>query len=235
MNADDLKIKEAADEYAKQHKKSIAKKLTDISLYQAETNPVSVFMAGSPGAGKTEASKWLIEQIAGREDAILRIDTDELRKYFDAYAGNNSHLFQGATSILAEKIHDFAIDNHQSFIFDGTFSKINIARKNIARSLDKGRPVSILYVYQDPVQAWDFVKQRALIDGRRIPKESFIEQYFSAREVVNTIKKEFPGVQVYLLVKNIDGSTQDYRQNVENIDNYIKEMYTRESLNNMLL
>lgn len=235
MNTEDLKIKEAADEYARQNKKPIAKRLTDTSLYQPETHPVSVFMAGSPGAGKTESSKWLITQIAGREDAILRIDTDELRKNFDSYTGDNSHLFQGATSILANKMHDCAMDNSQSFIFDGTFSKIEIARKNIARSLDKGRSVSILYVYQDPLQAWDFVKKRALIDGRQVPKDSFIEQYFNAREVVNSIKKEFSPVQVYLLVKNIDGSTQEYRQNVDNIDNYVKEMYTRESLNSMLL
>ncbi len=235
MNSEDLKIKEVADEYARQNKKSIAKKLTDVLLFQPETHPVSVFMAGSPGAGKTESSKWLITQIAGKEDAILRIDTDELRKNFSHYTGNNSHLFQGATSIIANRMHDYALDNHQSFIFDGTFSKIEVARKNIARSLDKGRSVSILYVYQDPIQAWEFVKQRALIDGRHVPKESFIEQYLNAREVVNIIKKEFPSVTVYLLIKNMDGSTQEYQQNVANIDNHIKEMYTRESLNNMLL
>lgn len=235
MNPEELKIKEIADEYARKNKKDIAKKLTDVSKYLSEPHPVSVFMAGSPGAGKTESSKWLVTQLTGNENGILRIDTDELRSYFPDYNGQNSKLFQSAVSILADRIHDCAIDKNQSFVFDGTFSKIEIARKNIQRSLSHERPVQILYVYQDPLQAWEFVKKRALIDGRHIPKESFIEQYFNARVTVNTMKKEFPNTKVYLLVKNIDGSTQDYRENVDNIDNYVKESYTRDTLNSMLL
>lgn len=236
MTEEELQIKETAEAYAREHKKRIAKEITDVSVYPSEIHPVSVFMAGSPGAGKTESSKWLITKLSqGNENGILRIDTDELRKCFIGYTGDNSSLFQSATSILAEKIHDCAISNDQSFIFDGTFSKIDIARKNVNRSLSHKRPVQILYVYQDPQQAWGFVKERALVDGRVVPKEAFIEQYFNARISVNTIKKEFPEVKVYLLIKNIDGSTQEYRENIDNIDNYVKESYTVDILNDMLL
>lgn len=49
------KVAEAALKFAQKHKTEIAKQLTDVALYPPELIPVSVFMAGSPGAGKTEA------------------------------------------------------------------------------------------------------------------------------------------------------------------------------------
>lgn len=232
-SAEELKIKEDAEEYARLNKNRIAKEI--ISKYEPESNPVSVFMAGSPGAGKTESSIWLIKELSKKENCILRIDPDELRKYFTEYTGKNSGLFQGATSIIAEKIHDLAIKENISFVFDTTFSKINKAKLNIQRSLDHKKSVQIIYVYQDPIQAWEFVKARELKDGRHVPKESFVEEYFNARMVVNQIKKDFPNIKLYLLMKNIDGTTQEYKENVDNIDNYIKEIYTVDTLKSMLL
>jgi len=128
-----------------------------------------------------------------------------------------------------------AIKKNISFIFDTTFSKIDKARLNIQRSLDHKKSVQVIYVYQDPIQAWEFVKARELKDGRHVPKESFIEEYFNARVVVNQIKKDFPNIKLYLLVKNIDGTTQEYKENIDNIDNFIKENYTGDYLNNMLV
>lgn len=233
MSPEELNIKETAEEYARSNKNRIAKEI--ISKYPIEANPISVFMAGSPGAGKTEASKNLIKELTGVEESTLRIDPDELRQFFVQYTGKNSSLFQGATSILAEKIHDLAIKKNISFVFDTTFSKIDKAKLNVERSLDHKRLVQVIYVYQDPIQAWGFVKARELKDGRHIPKESFIEEYFKARTVVNQIKKEFSEVTLYLLVKNIDGTVQDYKENIDNIDNHVKESYTNDTLNNMLL
>ena len=149
MNSDELKIKEDAEEFARLNKKKIAKEI--ISKYEPESNPISVFMAGSPDAGKTEASKWLIKKLTRKDDSILRIDPDELRERFLDYNGKNSSLFQGATSILTEKIHDIAVESDLSFIFDTTFSKNEKAHKNIKRSLDHNREVQVIYVYQDPI------------------------------------------------------------------------------------
>ena len=108
MNSEELKIKENSEEYARLNKNRIARDI--ISKYEPELNPVSVFMAGSPGAGKTESSKRLINELSKREDPILRIDPDELREFFKGYTGRNSNLFQGATSILAEKSELFKRD-----------------------------------------------------------------------------------------------------------------------------
>lgn len=75
---------------AKSNKKDIAKELTDKTTFIPEANPVSVFMAGSPGAGKTEASKSLIDRLSHGHPQVLRIDPDELRNRFEDYSGDNS-------------------------------------------------------------------------------------------------------------------------------------------------
>ncbi|EIK67707.1 hypothetical protein PseBG33_1217 [Pseudomonas synxantha BG33R] len=137
MTPAEIDISEEALRFARSNKKSIAKRLTDKAIYPSEESPVSVFMAGSPGAGKTEASIALVNLFA--DTPILKIDPDELRKEFAAYQGANSWLFQQGVSILVEKIVDLALDQRQSFLLDGTFSNLEIARSNVERSLRKGR------------------------------------------------------------------------------------------------
>jgi predicted ABC-type ATPase len=229
----DRTVYEDALRFARSNKKAIAKRLTNKELYPPEEAPVSVFMAGSPGAGKTEASIALVNLFA--DTAILRIDADELRSEFPAYAGTNSWLFQGGVSILVDKILDFALDQRQSFILDGTFSNIDVARRNVDRSLKKGRFIQILYVYQSPVLAWGFVNAREAAEGRRIHKEHFIQQYFAARDVVNALKLEYQGdVHVDLLLKHIDNSGRLYKAGVDKIDYHIPEQHTRADLEAML-
>jgi UDP-N-acetylglucosamine kinase len=234
-SAEELKIKTEADAFANEHKDEIAKGATDTNIFLPEVNPVSVFMAGSPGAGKTESSKNLIKKFSKDGHQILRIDPDELRIKIPGYTGSNSYLFHGAVSILVSKIHDLVLKNKQSFVFDGTLSRVHIARENIQRSLKRDRFVQIFYVYQDPIQAWNFVQKRELLEGRRIKKEHFITQYFAAHDSVNCLKKEFGDkVKVDLLVKNIDGSDQYYKENIDIIDNYVEERYTVETLNSVI-
>ena len=60
MEMDDEVIKTRAIEFAKINKKKIARNITDVSEYVPDLIPISVYMAGSPGAGKTEFSKNLI-------------------------------------------------------------------------------------------------------------------------------------------------------------------------------
>ena len=236
LSEEELKIKNNADIFANSNKDQIAKEVTRTDVFFVEENPVSVFMAGSPGAGKTESSKELIKKFSKNDGQVLRIDPDELRAKIPGYTGSNSYLFQGAVSIIVSRIHDLALKNKQSFVFDGTLSKIERARENIERSLKRGRFVQIFYVYQDPIQAWNFVQKREVLEGRKIKKEHFIEQYFAAHDTVNTLKKEFGNqIKVDLLVKNIDGSDRFYKENIDIIDNHVEERYTVETLNNVLL
>ena len=191
-------------------------------------------MAGSPGAGKTESAESLIEILAGR-NSVLHIDPDKLRVEFLDYTGHNSSHFQAATSILVDRIHDVSLKQKQSFVFDGTFSNLAKCVENINRSLKRKREVYVIYVYQDPVQAWNFVIRRSKKDGRIISREAFIEQYFLARSNVNEVKRKFGSqIQVDLIIKNIDGSNKLYKENVDSIDNYIDENYDTKTLKEKL-
>jgi predicted ABC-type ATPase len=227
--AAEQKLWDESISFAKSQKKPIARRITSRDLFPAEEAPVSVFMAGSPGAGKTEASIALVNLFS--DAAILRIDPDELRSEFPGYAGGNAWLFQGGVSILVEKIIDLALRQRQSFILDGTFASLDLARSNVQRSLGRSRFVQVLYVYQNPVLAWEFVKAREAAEGRRIRAEHFVEQYFAARDVVNTIKLEYGGeVHVDLLLKHIDNTSRLYKAGVDKIDYHIPERYTRAQL-----
>lgn len=120
----DEEIRKSAIEFARKNKVRIAKELTDPNKYIPSARPISVFMAGSPGAGKTEYSKELIKILEkDNERRVVRIDSDDIRSYFSDYNGNNSHLFQGAVSLIVEKMHDLVLHCSQHFVLDGTFSQ----------------------------------------------------------------------------------------------------------------
>lgn len=230
--ADEGKIADQAVKFAKQNRKRIAREIIESGGYESEENPVSVFMAGSPGAGKTEASQALLSRF---EEDILRIDPDEMRGYFEAYDGKNSNLFQGATSIIVERTLDLAFKRSLTFVLDGTLSHHEIAHRNVKRALSKGRTVQILYVHQDPVQAWRFVLLREEEDGRHIPMDSFINQYFESRRVPNMLKEEFgKRLRLDVLLKNLDGTDRKYMNNVAKIDYFLPRSYDRESIRRLL-
>ena len=230
-------IHDAAVAFARSHKKERCLELTDPTVYTPEEQPVSVFMAGSPGAGKTEAAKALIAELEAKPGAprVLRIDPDDLRSEFPGYTGNNSWLFQGAASIWVDKMVDLALEQAQSFILDGTFSDYARAKRNVERSLKRGRAVTIWYVYQSPYVAWDFVQAREAEEGRNIPPDRFVEQYFAARDVVNRLKKEFGDkIKVDLLLKPNDEPGKLARIGVDQIDSHVPERFTRTELESNL-
>ena len=235
LTTSEIEVQVVALDFARKNKKDIAKRLTDASRFLPEDEPVSVFMAGSPGAGKTEASIELLAIVEENFAEILRIDPDELRHEFPYYTGDNSWLFQPAVSVLVEKIHDLALKQKQSFLLDGTLTNYDKAKQNIARSLKKNRVVQILYVYQEPALAWEFVKSREAVEGRHIKRETFIDQYFAARNVVNQLKTAFGSdIRVDLLLKNTDNSHKLYKAGIDQIDNHVPEKYTPADLAKML-
>lgn len=207
MTAEEKNIEQTTIAYAKAHRAKIARNLTAPKVFTPEVHPVSVFMAGSPGAGKTEASTELLN-LKGRDGIkVLPIDPDELRETLPGYTGQNACLFQCAVMPIMEFRHDLALKQKQSFLLDGTLSSYQVAEKNIQRSLKRGRTVHILSIYQEPQQAWQGVRAREAAEGRRIQLDDFIRQSFAAREVVNRLKTELGHqIPVDLLMKNNDGS-----------------------------
>ena len=236
---DDDKLREAAIAFAKANKGNIARELADSRVYKPEDIPVSVFMAGSPGAGKTEFSKAVLSLLEGeRNHPVLRIDSDDFRARIPGYTGQNSYIFQGAISIIAEKVHDCALENNQTFIFDGTFSKYEKAVANIKRSLGKKRRVFIFYVYQQPSVAWRFTEAREKTEGRHIPKGAFIDQFLGARETAERLSREFgESVTIMLVKKDFEKNTVETIVEIDAnhpIDAYIEKRYTEGELGRMI-
>lgn len=229
-----VEISKNAIEYVRKNKKDIVQKFASDERYPRVDYPVSVFMAGSPGAGKTEFSKRFIERFQSEHENIIRIDSDDIRAILPGYTGDNSQLFQGACSIAVDAIHDYALEKRKHFILDGTFAHYDIAHRNIERSVKRKRIVTIIYLYQDPLKAWDFTKGREVQEGRNIPKQAFIDQLFDAIIVVNKIKEEYPQVRIILVER--DYSSEDYvmKMNIDKIDKYIQIMYSREQLMELL-
>lgn len=239
MSPDEITTAAAID-FARKNKISIARELTDTNRFPKDDHPISVFMAGSPGAGKTEFSKELIGILEdGGQHKVVRIDADELRDRMPGYTGHNSNLFQGAVSLVVEKIHDLVLLQNQTFILDGTFSKYEKAADNIRRSLEKNRKIFIFYVYQTPLAAWRLTQARELLEGRKIPKSAFIEQFENAKGTVEAVRREFIDRAVIFLVKK-DFDTSTTREIVKmidsntSIDSYIGEHYTKKKLEELL-
>lgn len=236
----DEEIRASAIAFAKKNKNRLAKEFTDPKIYLPDGVPISVFMAGSPGAGKTEFSKILIGILEKNKDhRIIRIDSDDVKSLVPGYTGGNSHLFQGAVSLIIEKTHDHVLKNQQTFVLDGTFAKYDKAIENIRRSLKKERPVIIFYLYQRPEIAWRFTEAREEAEGRNIPKMAFIEQFFGARNTVKKIRKNFGREVVIFLVKkdfekNIVENIVEITPGGESIDKYLQPGYTKDTLQRLL-
>lgn len=231
-----MDISEEAIKYIKNNKKQIYEQFASEKTYRAFEVPVTFFMAGSPGAGKTEYSKNFIKNVNQVMDfPIVRIDADEFRELCPAYSGSNSHLFQGATALAVNKLYDYVLEKRYNVLVDGTFSSYKYAEENIKRALKKRREVYLFYIYQDPLVAWNFTLKREKIDGRKITLEVFIEDFFKAKDNVVKIKKLYKEkINIVLIKMDVDNNVEKIWLNKEDIDNYIKFIYTRESLYQLL-
>ncbi len=230
MALSDDEITAKAIAQAKAIKKALAKEMID--HLPEEENAVSVFMAGSPGAGKTETAKSIISTFRQEHGVeVVHIENDELRKEFEDYQGLNSPLFQTPATLLVEAIHDRALRKKVSFLLDSTLSSFEKAKSNIERSLRKERYVLIIFVYQDPEQAWCLVKAREIVEGRRVPPEVFVDQFLKSQAVVSELKKIFKDqIDIIFMEKNLDGTRQKPYFNVSDIDSFLGKKYNRTSL-----
>ncbi|AZE95674.1 hypothetical protein C4J96_3575 [Pseudomonas orientalis] len=129
MTPRERSIAERAIGFAKANRTRIARDLACLTRYPGEEYPVSVFMAGSPGAGKTEVSKSFVNLMEAHGAKTLRIDPDDFRAYFPEYTGANSSLFQRGVTVMVERAIDLVYQQRQSFLLDGTLANVDVARK----------------------------------------------------------------------------------------------------------
>ena len=165
------------------------------------SDKLAYFMAGVPGAGKTEFAKGLQGSQLG--DFVV-IEHDKLVEHIDGYRPENYYHFRTAGSTLVTKLFDECLRNGYSFIFDGTLSHDN-GYRNIKKTLDAGFSVIVLYVHQDIESAWKLTQDRELVKKRAIEQGGFIntcQKITGALQNIFTSFRDNPRFAFWIVKKN---------------------------------
>lgn len=248
-------IQQQAVDFIEAHKDRL------IDKFVIQKNPlrlgfITIFMAGSPGAGKTEFSQRYMSLILGSGGAesvvgvlikkgihvksadtlLIRIDVDEIREFLPQYRKTdpeseikgNAHIIQTAANKGLDILRNYCFDNEVSFLHDGTFANYQTMKELVKKSLTLDRAVHIYYLYLDPLTAWQFTKAREYLEGRNIGKGKFIEQFFKSRENVDRIKREFGDkVKMHCVLKNKSNEVEDIVFNWQSIDQFLEIHYNK--------
>ncbi|MFA6974123.1 MAG: zeta toxin family protein [Parcubacteria group bacterium] len=257
LSEQDKKTQQEAIKYIESH----SEELIDRFIVNKRPLPLGVltfFMAGSPGAGKTEFSRRYMPAAIDKNNRkiansfrkmgidinkvdtlFVRIDVDEIREFMPQYVKTNAqtcsignaHIVQKAATKGLDILRKYCFKNDISFLHDGTFGNYNTMRDLIKKSLRSGREVEIFYIYLDPLEAWKLTEAREFVEGRNIIKDKFVDQFFASRENVDKIKQEFGNkVKLNCIIKDKENKVEEIRLNVDNVDKFIKKYYNKKSI-----
>lgn len=217
------------DRWAKDHKKAFAKKLIRDSGVAKTDQPAAIFMAGLPGAGKTEFTKsWIINSRL----KVIRLDMDEIASQIDTYSPRKADKFRKAASVLLSYTYDRVVNGKYDFVMDGTFGG-NVAIQNIERAIKHGYRVKVIYIYQSPKLAWEYTLAREKVEHRAIKLEGFLDSYY---RILNNLRKlgnlASELVSIDLVVKDAQNKNGKTVSNIsiKDIDNYVNIEYNRDNL-----
>lgn len=144
---------------------------------------IAFFMAGIPGAGKTEFAENTIRESS---PMLVPIEHDKLVEYIDGYKPENYYSYRKAGSTLVTRVFDACLADGYAFIFDGTLSHENGLR-NIRKALRAGYAVYVVYIMQDAKVAWELTQARELVKKRAIEKIGFLETCHKINQNLLTI------------------------------------------------
>lgn len=107
----------------------------------------------------------------------------------------------GKSYTLKEVNKTESLKEGYALIHDTNLNSIGSAKRKIKEALETGRPVEILVVYRDPVDAWEHgVIPRIATEDRAVPILSHLETHLGYQPVIHEIAKEFPKTQVGIKV-----------------------------------
>ncbi len=214
VNATDEEISQRAFEEIKAQKHTLPNKIFEYK----NRNKKAIFMAGSPGAGKTEIAQPLKE-----EYQIDSIDTDEIRKLCRGYSGENSHLYQKAGIEGADTLIKYAFSKGYSFILNGDFIDFNLQKQIIKKATKCDYDIEIAYVYRPLEVAKRYTKTIEKRYGKRVPDEAFIKNSLGAIEIVSKLIGEIR-VNIYDLMecKIIENISKEHF--LEIVENDLKKL-----------
>jgi len=145
---------------------------------------IAIFMAGIPGAGKTEFVRNL--KVVKDKEMIV-IEHDQLVEHIDGYQAECYYTFRKAGSVLVTKLFDECLRHFYPFIFDGTLSH-DTGFKNIEKCLKRGYEVIVIYIHQDVESAWKLTQDRELIKKRAIERSGFVQ---TCQKIHTNLRKIF--------------------------------------------
>lgn len=209
-------------DWVRKNKKTIINEIIADSGAQQDEKLSAIFMAGLPGAGKTEFTKALPEVLGSK---FVRLDMDEIATRIPGYEPQNADQYrEAATSILNEAFSE-VLRRKLDFIMDGTFSS-RYASSNIERVHKHGYEIRIVYIKQDPKIAWRFTLAREKVEHRAIKIDGFINAYFSTIENIQRIIEQNRDIII------LDFVTKNSRNKIEEIDQNISIDEFRRKINN---
>lgn len=215
-------------EFVKSHKETFINYTTkDAKQLEPKT---AIFMAGTPGSGKTEVANELLSI----QPELARIDADEYRALIDGYDPHRAKDFQHAATRAVDIVYSYILKHGYSFLLDGTFASAT-ALLNIERALKRDYQVTVVYVYQEPEVAWQFTKERERKQERNVPMEAFIRAYFASRDnMARVMTKYGDQVKTKMAVKDYANRTHHTEYNVDKIVSMLKPRYNEEALRILL-
>jgi predicted ABC-type ATPase len=219
-------------QWVKNHKKEFTNKfIRESGASPNKDEPSCIFMAGLPGAGKTEYTKTLI---AESNIKVVRIDMDEIASMIDSYVPEKADMFRLGAVSLQNDIYEKCHKGYYPFIMDGTLSNEKTV-KSIKTVLNKGYSVKVIYIKQDPQIAWRNTKEREKIEHRSIDKDGFIKSYNNTINNLHFVK-EYNGIKMDIIIKDGSNSTitRIMDAGVSDLDKYVKNEYSIKQLEGLL-
>lgn len=155
--------------------------------YPPHKRKLAFFMAGIPGAGKTEFAENTINKVKPK---LVPIEHDKLVEYIPGYKPEDYYNYRKAGSVLVTRVLDECLKNGYSFIFDGTLSHEH-GYRNIQKTLKAGYFVQVVYIVQDAKKAWELTRDRELVKKRAIEKKGFITTCNKINKSLSVVFKKF--------------------------------------------
>lgn len=217
-------------EWAKRNKKQLVRQIVgDVKPAPKDEDPIAVFAAGIPGAGKTE----FLDRLLADTPNVARIDMDEIVKLFDGYTPENYYKFRGAANIIVDETVIYCRKHKLDFILDGTFGSRR-AVDNVRSALKRHRVV-IFYVWKEPSVAWQHTKDRQLVIKRGVDKDGFIEACINIPLNLGSVREKFDDKIFFAAIKK-DMKSDDFQMTRDNaeIDKLLELSYTRDNLERTL-
>ena len=218
------------DQWARKNKKLIAREFVRLTDFTKMPQPSGIFTAGLPGAGKTE---FTVELINNLKQKPVRIDMDEIAMRIEGYRPQIADKFRAGATIILEKIYDEVTKRNFDFVLDGTFGHSK-AIANIQRAINHDYTVKLYYIHQDPAIAWQFTKDREIVEHRAIDKRGFIETYINIEKNLHALCENHKDVTISLIIKDGHNKIGSRKENVDDIFNELPEFLTAKQLHSVL-